>query len=73
MDQIIFSAMAGAVSGFILGLAIIFFLSAVGSMNGPMTGDMYGTAVLLVLTAIGMLVGLGYGLINTDKNMLHSR
>jgi hypothetical protein len=73
MDQIIFSAMAGAVSGFILGLAIIVTLIAVGSLNESTMGDKYGTAVLMVLTAIGILAGLAYGLINTNKNMLNSR
>ncbi len=73
MDQIIFSAMAGAVSGFILGLAIIVSLSAIGSLNGPTMGDKYGTAVLMVLIAIGTLIGLTYGMINTNKNKLNSR
>ena len=73
MDQIIFSAMAGAVSGFILGLAIIASLSAIGSMNGSMIDDKYGTAVVMVLTAIGLLVGLTYGMVATNKNKLNSR
>lgn len=73
MHQIIFSAMTGAVSGFILGLAIIVSLSAIGPMNGPMMDDKYGTALMMVLTAIGLLVGLTYGMINTDKNQLNSR
>ncbi|HEY3421875.1 MAG TPA: hypothetical protein VGK13_01870 [Methanocellaceae archaeon] len=73
MDQIIFSAMAGAVSGFILGLAIIVSLIAIGSLNESTMGDKYGTAVLIVLTAIGILAGLAYGMINTGRNKLHSR
>lgn len=73
MDQIIFSTMAGAVSGFILGMAIIVSLYTIGSMNGSMMDDKYGTAVLMVLTAIGMLVGLTYGMVNTNKTKLNSR
>jgi len=69
MDHIIFSAMAGAVSGFILGLAIIASLSAVGSM----IDDKYGTAVVMVLIAIGLLIGLTYGMVATNKNKLNSR
>jgi hypothetical protein len=73
MDHIIFSAMAGAVSGFILGLALIVALSAIGSPNGSMMDGQYGTAILLVLTAIGILAGFTYGMINTNKNQPNSR
>ncbi len=73
MHQIIFSAMTGAVSGFILGLVIIISLSTIGSMNGPMMDDKYGTALIMVLTAIGLLVGFAYGMVHTDKNQLNSR
>lgn len=73
MHQIIFSAMTGAVSGFILGLAIIISLSTIGSLNGPMMDDKYGTALIMVLTAIGLLIGFAYGMINTSKDTLNSR
>ncbi len=73
MHQIIFNAMAGAVSGFILGLAIIISLSTIDSASGPMMDDKYGTALIMVLTAIGLLIGLACGMINTNKDALNSR
>jgi hypothetical protein len=73
MDHIIFSAMAGAVSGFILGLAIIISLTIIGSPNGSILDDRFSTAVLMVLTGIGILIGLTYGMIATNNNKLQSR